>query len=319
MRCLSLDREQRPRDATTLIALFEAAHASHAAPPPLPSVRPPPASTARSRYDAPQEAAPERVSAPEVASRREEQPVTARMPSLPGTSPPHAPGWRHLGLVAGGTAVLALLGVVYGRGDSTGNDDSMALPGELPTVVPVDASERDAAVQRTASSSSAPVRPNDAGRVNLGAEKAAQTYLNAGLQDYKDAHLTGAAQMYEAGLEVLRNVQVSPDLPHTLHDNLAYVRFDQGRVSEALAHWNEALFFKAEADAYAGRALALDALGRRAEALASLRGAVERDPGYLDAEWRVRYHFWSAVATKAAEPLVKAFHAARDAGHAPRR
>lgn len=90
------------------------------------------------------------------------------------------------------------------------------------------------------------------------------------------------------------------------HSNLGFLRFDQGKVREALDLMEKELELNPDsADALAGKAICLEALGKHAEALEAYRAAAERDDNYTDCKNLRIQNYWSANACKTAAPLIR--------------
>ncbi len=117
---------------------------------------------------------------------------------------------------------------------------------------------------------------------------------------HRDAgRLDATAERYAACLEVdPANV--------TAHNNLAFLLFDRDEFTEALRHWDQALQVSPDdADAIAGKAAALRALGRNEEALACYKQAVSLNGDFLDEAVMRDKYLWSDKALRAVRPLMK--------------
>lgn len=126
-------------------------------------------------------------------------------------------------------------------------------------------------------------------------------HFTYGLAWYKKGDLLKSEMAYEKAI----NSDSDGDLG--AQNNLAFVKFDLGKSSAALELWDQ--FLKknpTDADAHAGRASALVLMGRKNEAVASYRLAVEVDENYLNKDWMIHEHLWSTKAIAAAAPLIEA-------------
>lgn len=123
--------------------------------------------------------------------------------------------------------------------------------------------------------------------------------LSEGVAWYK------AGRLVEAEEANRRALKINPR-SYSAHDNLAFLLFDLHRPSEALDHWDTALQIRPEsADAMAGKAIALQSLGRFVEALEFYRRAVSSDDSYLNCAIMHDKFFWSPTACEAAAPLIR--------------
>lgn len=127
----------------------------------------------------------------------------------------------------------------------------------------------------------------------------------------RDAALREAIIWYKAGRLVeaeranTRALQIDPN-SFTGHDNLAFVLFDLRRYAEALAHWEKALRIQPnDADALAGKAIALQALGQPEAAVVVYVRAVNVDRRYRDCQVMQQEFMWSSAACRSAAPLIK--------------
>jgi tetratricopeptide (TPR) repeat protein len=112
-----------------------------------------------------------------------------------------------------------------------------------------------------------------------------------------------AGRLTEAERANRRALKIEPQ-SFDAHDNLAFVLFDLGRIEEALSHWERGLrLHPNEPDALAGKAIALQALGKPT-ALSAYSQAVKIDSTYRDTTLMRREFSWSAKACMAAVPLI---------------
>jgi tetratricopeptide (TPR) repeat protein len=123
--------------------------------------------------------------------------------------------------------------------------------------------------------------------------------VNEGITWYKAGQIAHAEQATRRALVVNAS-------SYQAHDNLGFILFDRGRYAEALTHFDAALQVRpGEADALAGKAIALLRLGRITEAAQFYRRAVQLEDRFLDcAELRKR-SYWSQIACDAAAPLIR--------------
>lgn len=128
-------------------------------------------------------------------------------------------------------------------------------------------------------------------------------YNSLGLAYYAKGEFEKAEANYQ------RALKLDPTGTY-FHSNLAFVRFDQKRYAEALQLMEQELELNPDAaDALAGKAICLQALGKHQEALDAYAAAAERDHSYTDCKILRVSNSWSAAACKAAQPLIeKLFH-----------
>jgi tetratricopeptide (TPR) repeat protein len=88
-------------------------------------------------------------------------------------------------------------------------------------------------------------------------------------------------------------------------NNVAFLLFDRDEVAEALRHWDEALQIEPDnADATAGKAAALYALGSDEEALACYKRAVSLSGDFLDENLMHDTYLWSEKALGAVRAFI---------------
>jgi tetratricopeptide (TPR) repeat protein len=94
---------------------------------------------------------------------------------------------------------------------------------------------------------------------------------------------------------------------YTATDNLAFALLDEGKPEEAIGWWKETdrLSQGGVAEAYAGTALAFEALGRPANADGYYLEAVRRDPYFADPQQLLRGGRWQDRFVKRLEPIAK--------------
>jgi tetratricopeptide (TPR) repeat protein len=120
-----------------------------------------------------------------------------------------------------------------------------------------------------------------------------------------------AGRLAEAERANRRALQLDPN-SYTAHDNLGFILFDLQRVQAALSQWEQALRIESKAaDALAGKAIALAALGNRS-ARETYARAVQLDERYRDCEVMRREFLWSLRACASAADLIAALPPRRD-------
>jgi tetratricopeptide (TPR) repeat protein len=104
-----------------------------------------------------------------------------------------------------------------------------------------------------------------------------------------------------------RDTLVKNPASHTATDNLAFALLDEGKFKEAIGWWKETdrLTGGGEAEAYAGAALAFEALGRPAQADQYYLEAVRRDRYFADPQQLLRSVRWQSRFVKMLEPIAK--------------
>jgi len=133
-----------------------------------------------------------------------------------------------------------------------------------------------------------------------------------GAYDLLAAILSQLAAMYqaanrldEAANSYAERLKLDPT-NYEANDNLAFLLFDRDKYEEALQHWEQAIKTSPkEADASAGKAAALHALGREGEAFSWYSTAVSLSRDFLDTSIMREKYSWSDKAIEAVKPFIE--------------